>query len=154
MIPNVLSKQEIPDKIPKEMQKIVRKLKKCRTKKECLQEAYNAVVKNHFGSMLGIITYFPAVFIMDISKLWKTRNLHCHSMSYLLRVLLIKSGRFNEKDIKQKLIFTHWFIHIFLVVNLGKKWVNVDPWAKNAVKKGIGYYYDENAKNIELLEIK
>ena len=132
MIPNLFSKQEIPKEIPEGMQKIVNKLKKCKTKEECLETAYAELTKSHSGSMCGVWRHFPTLFIRDINKLWKTRKLACTSLSYLLRVLLIKSWQFREEDIKYKINMIWICPHLFLSANTGKMWVNVDVWGKAA----------------------
>lgn len=143
MIPNLFSKQKIPDKIPKEMQKIVRNLKKCKTKKECLQMAYDAVLKNHKGSKYGVEKYFPVLFVRNINLLWRIRKMHCTSLSFLIRVLLIKSKHFKEKDIKLKTIFPSGTLcpHSFIRVNTGGRWVDADPWATSAINMPLGEFY-------------
>ena len=145
MIPNLLSKQAIPDKIPKEMQKIVRKLKKCKTKKECLQMAYDAVLENHKGARYGVEKYFPVLFVRNINLLWWINRMHCTSLAFLTRVLLIKSKCFTEEDIKLKTIFPSGTLcpHSFIRVNIGRKWVDADPWATSALNMPLGEFYGQ-----------
>jgi hypothetical protein len=130
MIPNFFSKQEIPKEIPAGMQEIVNKLKKCKTKEECLKTAYDELTKSHSGSMYGVWKYFPTLFIRNINKLWKRKKLVCTNLTYLMRVLLIKSGKFTEKDVKYQTKISIIRPHVFLRANVGDKWVNVDAWGK------------------------
>ena len=56
-------------------------------------------------------------------------NTHCTNLNYVLRVLLLKSGKFSEEDIKLKYTWINLSPHQYLKVNVGGRWVNADPWA-------------------------
>ena len=140
MIPNLFRKQKIPKKIPEGMEKLVKKLNKCKTKEECLKKAYKELGKTHKGTVGGVWKNFPSLFYRDINRMWKRRKLACTSLSYLLRVLLVKSRHFREKDVEYRLEWAFYvFPHITLKVNTGKKWVNVDVWGR-AIKVPFGEY--------------
>lgn len=55
--------------------------------------------------------------------------MHCTNMNFLLRVMAVKSGLFNERDVRLRLANT-WYIaqHQYLEVKLGKKKIALDPW--------------------------
>jgi len=119
------------------MQVIVNKLKKAKSKGDCLRKAYDFLSKKYYGC--SIVTKFFDLFVTDLDKLWKKNETHCTNLNYLLRVLLIKSGFFKEEDIKPKITaIGHISIHQYLKVRINdNKFVNVDLWgASHKVKLG------------------
>ncbi len=140
MIPNLFWKSKIPESLPQGIQAIVHRLKKSKSKEDCLRNAYDILSKKYTGC--SIFIRFFDLFVTDLDKLWqKDGGLHCTNLNYLLRVLLIKSGFFNEEDIKLKLTLIGYVsIHQYLKIRIKKnKFVNVDMWgASHGVK--LGYY--------------
>lgn len=138
MIPNLFKKEPIPKKIPLEMQKVVKKLKKCKSKEECLKLAYGVMTKRYRGYRFTTYLRLGEIFENDVNKLWARRGfLHCNLMNFLLRVLLVKSGWFKEKDIEQNHCLV-WYIslHQYLRVAVGGgKKINVDLWNASYGKK-------------------
>jgi len=72
------------------------------------------------------------LFISDVDKIWAKKGfLHCNVLNYLMRILLIKSGLFNEKDIKLKWTLV-WYVspHQYLEIKINpNEIINVDLWA-------------------------
>ncbi|MBW2991376.1 hypothetical protein KY348_06780 [Candidatus Woesearchaeota archaeon] len=125
--------RKIPGKLPKDMQIIVNKLKKSRNKEDCLRKAYDILSKKNRGHRLKTYTCLPELFVCNVNKLWKKKGfMHCTNINYLLRILLVKSGFFKEKDIKSKWTLVWYFSpHQYLKIRLNKnKFVYVDIWAK------------------------
>ena len=120
IVPNFFSKAEIPAKIPKDMRLVINKLKKSKNKKDCLKQAYNVLYKKYNGC--HIYVRFFDIFIKDLDKLWsKNGDSHCHSLCYLLRVLLVKSGFFNDMDIELRRTLVCYFSpHAYLKIRLNK----------------------------------
>ncbi len=83
------------------------------------------------GYRFRTYTKIHLAFETNLGKLWqRTGFTHCHTMNYLLRVLLIKSGWFDDDDIKLKYSLV-WYIspHQYLRVMVGEnKYLNVDVW--------------------------
>jgi len=131
MIPNFFSKKPIPDKLPLEMEKIVEELKRFESKEECLKQAYGIMAGRYRGYRMRTYIRIHEAFCTDLEKLWrKTGFLHCHVMNYLLRVLLVKSGWFQDDEIELKYSLV-WYIspHQYLRVKVGdNKFINVDVW--------------------------
>lgn len=126
-------KGKIPEYLPEDMEKEVRILKKSKTKLDCLKKAYDFISKNFRGNKNYFFLKIERVFKKDVFDLWKykfkDKFLHCTQQNFLLRILLIKSGKFQEKDIGLVNIFQlPWSVHQYLTVNIGKKWINVDVW--------------------------
>ena len=135
-------KAPIPDKLPKELEELVPRLKQSKTKKECLQTAYRLLSEKYQG-YFGIYTYLNILetFVSDINKLCDGRKfLHCHNLNYLLRILLIKSGFFSEEDIKLGWSMV-WYIspHQYLKIDVGEEVINVDLWG-SAYGRAFGDY--------------
>lgn len=133
MIPFLFKKERIPLLIPKEMQDFADKLSRLKSKEKCLRSAYDFIRGKFTARKLSTFTKFNRLFVKDIFKLWKyskkDKFLHCTQQNFLLRVLLIKSGKFKEKDIHLKnFIHTKFFVHQFLRVKVDKKWIIVDVW--------------------------
>ena len=142
MIPNLCYKIKIPDKIPNEMQQVVDELKKSKSKEECLRRAYEVLTKKYRGYRFRTYLKIWLVFVTDLEKLWqRTDFLHCHTMNYLLRALLIKSGWFSEDDIKLKYSLVRYIsLHQYLEIKVAlDKFINVDIWNAN-YGKGLGDY--------------
>lgn len=133
MIPNLFSKEKIPDSIPEEMQKVVDELKNQKNKEECLRKAFDILSKKYKGRRYYTITGFFKLFELDLNKIWKKKSyLHCTTMNYLLRTLLVKSGFFEDKDIKLKLTSIRFIsLHQYLNIKINEnKSIDADLWAK------------------------
>ncbi|MEA2007194.1 MAG: hypothetical protein U9O20_03500 [Patescibacteria group bacterium] len=135
-----LSKTKIPNKIPKNMRRVVERLKKAKNQKQCLRMAHEAMSQRYFGRHMRTITHPLPIFSMDASKLWNTKGfMHCHNINWLLRILLVKSGFFKNRN-----IVNHWTVvwvtspHQYLRIKMDDGvCVNVDVWgATFGVKLG------------------
>jgi len=124
--------RKIPEKLPKEMQQIADKLKKSKSKEECLKKAYEILSKKYRGYKWRTYTRIHELFIGDVNKLWQKKGfMHCTNINYLLRIMLIKSGFFEDNDIRPKWTFVNFTPHQYLRIRLSKnKFVNVDIWGK------------------------
>ncbi len=134
MIPSFFSKLPIPEKLPAEMERHVAALQRTKGRRECLEQAYRIITSRYEGRKLETYLKLPRAFTKRLEKIWtRTGYLHCHQQNYLLRVLLVKSGKFSEEDVRQKLTLYVISPHQYLQVNLGTKskpdWIDVDPWA-------------------------
>ena len=132
IIPHLFKKELIPRQLPKDMQRVVNTLKNVRSKEECLEKAYAIITKRFHGERIKTYTRFLDLFITNINELWKRKGFHhCTHLNYLLRTLLIKSKKFKEQDIKQKLTML-WYIspHQYLKIKIKNTWIDVDPWGE------------------------
>jgi hypothetical protein len=71
------------------------------------------------------------IFENDINVLWsKNGFLHCTSINYVMRILLVKSGFFTEDDLRLKWTHVGYISpHQYLQVKVDEKLINVDIWA-------------------------
>lgn len=142
MIPNLFWKKKIPKKLPEEMQAAADKLKRSKSKEDCLRKAYTLVTARFKGRRWGPIKHPIDMLRTDLTKLWNHKTyMHCTHFNYLTRILLVRSGFFKEDDIKPRFtIMAHIFLHQYLKVRTSKnRWVNVDTWS-NACKVKLGEY--------------
>lgn len=131
MIPNLFVKQELPSKIPKELELKIKEFSRSKNKEEFLKKSFFYVVRGWGGSRFNFFFKFTRLFQKDISQILRTKGyMHCTTMNFLIRIMLIRSGLFKESDIR--LIFTNsWYIvpHQYMVVRVSeKKFINIDPW--------------------------
>ena len=150
-IPNLFKKEKISKKMPEELEKEIKKLKKTKTKLACLKKAYHFMA-NTFGKYCKEYYYLiklPRLAKKDVNNLWAFKHsknpfLHCTQHNFLLRVLLIKSKKFKEKDVGLVNI-VQWplSIHQYLVVKIDKKWIDVDVWYAK-----LGVPFDKHKKTL------
>ena len=127
---DLFKKTLIPNQLPDEMRDVIAELKKSSDKEDCLKRTYEILNKKYRGYHLKTYTRIFNIFSKDLSKLWQKNGLlHCTNMNYIMRALLIKSGYFNEDEIKIKWAFV-WCIspHQYLQVKINNHWINIDIW--------------------------
>jgi len=132
MIPNLFSKEAIPEKLPSGMEKIVEELKKSKSKEECVERAYSAISEKYRGYRVKTYLRLFDLFVSDVEKIWaKSGFIHCHTMNYLMRILLVKSGWFEDSDVRVKWTLV-WYIspHQYLDVKIDEKAIIIDLWGK------------------------
>ena len=135
-----LSKTKIPDELPKSMENAIEELKRTSSQEECLKKAYEIMTKRFRGHRFKTITRIPQIFSFDIESFWNTPGfMLCHNMAWLLRILLVKSGHFENEDLISKWTQV-WYIspHNYLKVKMKSgKVINVDTWgASQGIKFG------------------
>ncbi|MEA1926085.1 MAG: hypothetical protein U9M90_02460 [Patescibacteria group bacterium] len=137
---NFLSKTEIPENLPDEMRKVINEIKRSPNQKQCLERSYKIMTGRYRGYRFQTFTKFFQIFTFSVKDLWnKTGFMHCHNMSYLMRILLVKSGFFNNNDIENKWTLV-WYVspHQYLQVKLNSgEYINIDIWgAAHGIKFG------------------
>jgi hypothetical protein len=129
----------IPDKLPAGMEQAIAKLRKTRSKEECLRKAYETIRKRFVGKKFYYATHPLDLFVTDLDRIWNQKKvLNCTTFNYLLRALLLKSGKFAGKDLRNRWTLV-WNIspHQYTEVNTGKRKVVVDLWgASNGIPLG------------------
>ena len=122
-------KDKLPNKIPKSMENEIRKLKHIsHSKHELLTKTYDFLSNRYYGARMKTITCVGYLF-RDVDWTWEHPGfLPCTQHNFMLRIFLIKSGFFMEKDIKVRHAFYEFDIHQYPQVRLDGKWVDVDLW--------------------------
>ena len=129
---NPFKKFPIPERIPKSLLIKINECSESKNKDIILKKCFDYVVSKQNGGRINIILQIKRLFVNDFDDIYRHGGfLYCTHMNYLLRIMLVKSGFFDDDDIKQKLTNT-WFVmpHQYLCIKLSKgKYINVDPWA-------------------------
>lgn len=131
MIPNLFKKFPIPNQIPNELDNKIREFSKSKDKEIFLRKSFFYIVNNWGGSRINLILKFSRLYQKDLNKIIHTKGyIHCTTMNYLLRVMSVKSGLFDDNDIQIKLT-NSWYLapHQYLKIKLSnKKYIFLDPW--------------------------
>ena len=115
-----------------ELDEAVKKLKKTKSKEECLMQAYQIVSEKYRGYRFRTYTRFWELFAYNVSKLWKKSGfMHCTNINRVLKELLIRSGHFDNSQVKKKWTLVYYISpHQYLQVDFNGKKINVDVWGK------------------------
>lgn len=129
VIPNLgFSKEPIPESLPLDLQQKISEFNQTANDNGgFLQLAYTYVTSKYSGSRLKTITQFYRAFGNTFEK--SSGFLPCTGQNYILRTMLIKSGRFKDEDIQVKTVPLNFFIHQYLKVKVGDVYLDVDPWS-------------------------
>jgi len=129
IVPNLgFKKQALPETIPAELTGVIQKLNtESKDDLEYLTKAYTFITSKYRGGRIKTITNFWVAFQDPIIR--PAGFLPCTSQNYLLRLILVKSGRFKDSDIEIRVIPLNLFIHQYLRVRVGEKTIAVDPWS-------------------------
>tara|TARA_Y100000310_G_C20393115_1_gene673757 strand:- start:247 stop:717 length:471 start_codon:yes stop_codon:yes gene_type:complete len=127
----IFNRNALPKKIPTELQVIINQLKG-KSRIDILKGAYNTVTTKFTSSNWKTYTHLPEIFQKNTNKLWTKGFLYCTHQNFLIRLILIKTGKFKESDIKLRRGLTHWLSpHQWLSVRIRNKWIDVDPWGRS-----------------------
>ncbi len=141
-IPNLFNKEPLPSELPLDLIEAVEEVRSTNNKKQALEKAYVILTAKYRGYKFMTYLKLWLLWEVDLNKIWRRSGfLHCTSMNYLLRILLVKSGWFTEDDIHLAYSLI-WYIsiHQYLKVRLAeRKWINVDIWY-HYYGKGLGEY--------------
>jgi hypothetical protein len=121
---------KMPKKLPTGMQKAVERLKRTKSKDECLHLAYDVLTKRFTGRKFYFLRKPLELLVTDLDTIWnKKKILNCTVANYLMRTLLIKSGKFKNADIRSRWTLIWGIsIHQYLKINIDGRTVNVDLW--------------------------
>lgn len=129
---DLFKKTSIPEQLPDKMLNVIAELKKSSNKEDCLKFAYEILNKKYRGYRVKTYIKIFDIFSKDITKIWQKNGfLHCTNINYVTRTLLVKSGHFNDNEIKIKWTFV-WYIspHQYLQVKINNSRINIDIWGK------------------------
>jgi hypothetical protein len=124
-------KSKLPKDLSGDINEIVSDLKKLNTQEEVLKAVYNIVTTRYHGGKIATYTKLFNILSSEAEDLWNRSGfMHCTNQNYLLTLLLIKSGKFKEEDIKPKWTNLYGISpHQYLEIRLDSRFVDVDAWA-------------------------
>lgn len=121
-------KTPIPTTLPPNLARVIAALDAQATSDQhFLELAYSYVTTTYTGSRLKTVTQFWKAFQNPL--LAQPGFLPCTAQNYLLRTMLVTSGRFVESDIEVRVMPFNFFIHQYLRITVGQRVLDVDPWA-------------------------
>lgn len=118
----------VPAEIPHYLQQEIKILNNMSASdEEYVRNVYDYIIHKFHGGRFKTLWFWHRAF--DNLFTYKNGYLPCTKQNALLKIMLVKSGRFFEKDIKTQDVFLNFFIHQYLRVHLQGKWIAVDPAA-------------------------
>lgn len=123
-------KDRLSKDIPQEWEEKIEEINKtAKTNADFLHLSYNYITSKYKGSRLE--TFTKCLYAFENIFQRKNGYLPCTIQNELLRMMLIRSGRFTDKDILLKATVVNLFVHQYMMVKVDEEWVYVDPWAKS-----------------------
>lgn len=117
---------QIPSKIPPDIEIVIRKLhRESRSDREFIKGAYIYLTHRYSGSRTKIFTHWQYAF--DPIFVHQSGFLPCNILNQILRIMLVKSGRFSNDDITTCIVFLNFFIHQYLQVSIDSTHIDLDP---------------------------
>jgi hypothetical protein len=130
---NILNKADSDESGSKEFEDQVAKLKKLNLKYDILSAAYYYVTERYTSSRLEFFLKLPMLPVNSFRDLTSRKGfMFCTNQNAVLTALLLKSGRFQSRDIKKR--WTLYFgltPHQYLKVKTEDGWIDVDPWSSD-----------------------
>jgi len=138
--------------IPKELKKEILKLKKITDKKKCILAALKYIKRNFKSTYFLLFIQLHKHYYSNLSNIIKKKGFWpCHIQLFILKVLIIKSGKFKDKDIQTHYSIYNGVIHEYLKIKLNNNWIDVDPWGYN---RGIPLGYHSMGPLVNWLRFK
>lgn len=122
-------RMKVPKELPREITDKIKELEAASaSQREYLEKAYSVVVARWNAGRFRTITYAPLAFRRNLSKIWNGHEYgHCNTQNYMLFVLLTGSKYFNAEDTEARCVIFNFFIHQYLRVKVGDRWIDADP---------------------------
>ncbi|HXS14550.1 MAG TPA: hypothetical protein VN711_00285 [Candidatus Saccharimonadales bacterium] len=118
--------QTLPQELVDEIEKIGNE---ATSNEEFLKKSYDYITSRFHGDRFKTIYQCFYAFRPLFSH--RTGYLPCSMQNQLLKIMLIKSSRFQSQDIRVKTTVVDFFIHQYMEVRLDNGWIPVDPWGKS-----------------------
>lgn len=119
--------------LPQSLQQAIDRVREQSDQEAALRYAYEILGAQYRGYRIWTFLRLDSLLMHDARKFWERRGfLHCHHLNYLLRILLVLSGHFENQDIRG--YWTQiWFFspHQYLIVTFRDgHGVEVDLWGR------------------------
>ncbi len=135
----------VPSRIPDDLRKTAEKISRehpddqlvfLRAVLDEVRERYVVTRRQHF-------TKPWILFRVDLGEIWNSQrgdNQACHVLNFLVKAMLVASGRFKDEEVEGHVVFYHLNIHQYLTVKTVHGVIAVDPWGHLAGKTEVGEY--------------
>ena len=122
------TKKSLPSRLPESFSEIIEQINaESKDAFEFLKKSYDFITSRYQGSRMKTVTNFWVAFENPLNH--KPGFMPCTGQNYLLRVMLIESGRFKDSDIELRVVPLNLCIHQYLRVKVAGKIIDVDPWS-------------------------
>lgn len=124
----LMGRSELPARIPQQLSEAAKQLaSETRTKYELVQAAAYYLLSQNHGGRFSALMHARLAFESHVSKLLRREGfMHAHHLNYLLRILLVESGRIPNEDIRTRVTFFNFQAHEYLQVRIAGQWYDVD----------------------------
>jgi hypothetical protein len=127
---NLFYKEPIPKIRNKGLAAAINKLSKQKDNKYAVEQALEILAKKYKSKRFSTYIFFYKIFENNPNKLWtRTGFMHCNQQNFLLRLLLVKSGKVEDSEIKFGYSMI-WYmsLHQYLKIKVGDIYLAADPW--------------------------
>lgn len=91
------------------------------------RRAHAYLSAKYTGSRIRTVTNFWRAF-QDPTRI-TSGFLPCTCQNQLLRILLVRSGRFTDDDVELCAVPLNLFVHQYVRLNVAGKGIDIDPWS-------------------------
>jgi hypothetical protein len=139
-----LRKIVVPEKVNDDFTKTVRALSAQEPDVLRFLQALMDNLKERYITTRHQSDFMPWIlFRRNIDKIWhqKGYNQSCNVLNFVFKTMIIKSGRFTEKEVQEKLTWVKLSIHQYLEIKMKDgSIVYVDPWGYLSGRTKLGQY--------------
>ncbi len=114
--------RRIPGWLSEEIERLSREYP---SKHAFLRASYQYLTRNYQGGRMKTILLFWHLFYSPFRI--RSGYIPCTTHNLLLRLMLIRSGKFREEDIRTQVVFLNFSLHQYLKVRIGSRLIFVDP---------------------------
>lgn len=143
VLPHML-KIRVPERIPDDMQAVIDRISAAHPDQLAfITAALNTLRERYIVTRRQQFTHPWILFRKDIAAIWEKQlgdNQACHVLNFVMKAMLVKSGRFTDQQVTGHITFYHMNLHQYLTVATDSGLVYVDPWGYLARKTDIGEY--------------
>lgn len=124
--------EKIPEKLPETMLEKIREIKSRASDAErFLNLTYDYLGEKYRSERFNTIFKFHYLF-KSLDQAWQMSGfMPCTISNYFLKIFLVKSGWFEETDIRRRYVFVNFVPHQYLKVKINDKWLDIDVGENN-----------------------
>ncbi len=124
----------MPERVTEEWKRKIKELdKKAKTDLEFVKLAYEYITGRFYVSRL--LSLLRVYYAWRDPFSFEVGHVQCTILNYLLRMMLVRSGRFKEEDIRVETVPFNMWVHQYLELNVNNELIYVDPGGKSLGRK-------------------
>ncbi len=135
----------VPSRIPEDLRKTAEKISREHPDDQLtfLRAVLDEVKLRYRVGWMQHYRYPRNIFRKDIEKIWNEQRggqQLCHVFSFIIKTMLVASGRFRDEEVTGHMTMHHLNIHHYLSVATDRGIVYVDGWGYVGGKLELGEY--------------